>query len=441
MHRYLDDFLIGWAKQTNRKPLLFRGARQTGKSFAVQNLGKTFKSFVEINFERMPEYARVFEQNLDPVRIVRELASRTGKEIIAGNTLLFFDEIQICPKAITGLRYFYEEMRELHVIGAGSLLEFAFSGISFPVGRIEFVHVRPFTFNEYLAASGRGQLIDMIGSAGPSKPLSDSMHGLALELFRDYCFFGGMPGVLAKTIDQSSFDDAISEQQTIITAYRNDFLKYTTRAGLERIEAVFSAIPRIAGKKVAYSKIDPESRAFQLRNGVDQLEKANIISRVRETSGAGVPLAAGASDKRFKLVFVDTGLFQHLSGIRYNEWHDRSPLLAGYLGSVVEQTIGQELLYLDDSGAHTGLFYWSRADKRATAEIDYLVASGETIVPVEVKAGAAGHMKSLLRFLAEHHQSPVGVKFSEQNFTMNNKILAIPVYAVSRLKDIITAVI
>ncbi len=433
MHRYLYDLLESWAKQSNRKPILLRGARQTGKSFAVKALGKAFKSFVEINFERQPEYKDLFEKNLDVSRIVRELSSRAGSKIVSGETLLFLDEIQNCPNAITALRYFHEDMSGLHVIGAGSLLEFALEKISVPVGRIRPVSVRPFTFFEYLKACGRGQLIDTIRMATPSEPMSETMHSLALELFHDYCLCGGMPGVIKRLIENNDPDGIVEEQQNIITTYRNDFHKYATRANTERIEAVFSAIPRIAGKKVAYSKIDPDSRAFQVRNAIELLEKAYVLSRVRATPGHGIPLAAGASSTRYKIVMADTGLFQRIAGIKTHEWRERNAILSHYLGTVAEQVAGQELLYLDDQETGTGLYYWDRADVHATAEVDYLAVFNGRVVPIEVKAGASGHMKSMYRFLADHPQSPLGIRLSENNFEKRDKIINVPLYAAACL--------
>lgn len=436
MRRYLNDLLATWQKQVNRKPLLFRGARQTGKSFSVRALGNAFKYFVEINFERQPEMADVFKENLDVVRIVRELSSKTGTAIVPGETLLFLDEIQICPSAVTALRYFYEEMSPLHVVGAGSLLEFALEKISIPVGRIRPVRVRPFTFFEYLEAGGRGQLVEMIRSSVPSSPLPDSMHQLALSQFRDYCFYGGMPGVLKTLLEDHNQAGLIEEQQNIIATYRNDFHKYASRANTERIEAVFSAIPRIAGKKISYSKIDPDSRAFQVRNAIDLLEKAYVIARVRATSGAGVPLAAGASSTRYKLILADTGLFQRIAGIKTHEWTERASLLGHYLGTVAEQVVGQELLALDDEELGTGLYYWDRSEARATAEVDYLFSSNGRIIPIEVKSGASGHLKSLHRFLLDHPASPFGIRLSERPFSKEGRIINIPLYATACLDSL-----
>jgi predicted AAA+ superfamily ATPase len=438
MRRYLDDFLGSWAKQIQRKPILLRGARQTGKSYSVRELGKSFKSYVEINFERQPEYADLFKKDIDVSRIVRELSIITGKSIVPGETLLFLDEIQVCPIAVTALRYFYEEMADLHVIAAGSLLEFALEKISVPVGRINLVHVRPFTFFEFLEVGGRQQLVDMIRFANCSNPLTEVMHSLALQLFRDYCYIGGMPAALKKIVESNDYDGMLDEQQSIIATYRNDFHKYATRSNTERIEAVFSAVPKIAGKKVAYSKIDPDSRAFQVKNAIDLLEKAYVIARIRATSGAGVPLAAGASSSRFKLIMVDTGLFQRIAGIKQLEWWNRDSIVSGYLGTVIEQVVGQELLCIDDKDFGTGLYYWDRAEVRATAEVDYLFAQNGRVIPIEVKAGATGHLKSMYRFLADHAASPVGIRISERAFSKQDKILNVPVYAASCIPVVVS---
>jgi predicted AAA+ superfamily ATPase len=436
MKRELDNFLIQWAKKKHRKPLLLRGARQTGKSYAVEKMAKSFPNFVCINFEKNPSLGKLFVQDLDPQRIIREIEAIFEKQISPGKILLFFDEIQNCPSAVTALRYFYEETPDLHVVGAGSLLEFEIDKISVPVGRLEFVYVRPFTFFEYLRALGKEILATQIaGYNFPNQP-SDLIHNNILGLLRDYLFIGGMPGVLKRFIDDNSYLSAAEEQEDILSTYRADFNRYSGRAGTDHITRIFESTPKIIGNKVTYAKIDPDAKAQQLKRAINLLEKAHLLKKVKATSGAGVPLAAGASEKRYKLVFLDVGLMQRLMGVRYRDWRENNNLFSTHTGAVAEQFVGQELIGLKGLGKNSDLYYWDRTARGSTAEIDYLVAFGGHVVPIEVKSSAFGHLKSLHLFLKKYPSAPLGLKISEQNFALKDNIAAIPLYSVLQLQEL-----
>lgn len=441
MERELDNYLSGWAKKGNRKPLLLRGARQTGKSHAVEKLGRAFGNYICINFEKTPSSGDLFVQDLDPKRIKREIEAIHEQEIRPGQSLLFLDEIQNCPRAVTALRYFYEEMPELHVAAAGSLLEFELEKISVPVGRVEFVYVRPFSFNEFLKALGKKILAKQIATYNPQNVPGDPVHSKILSHLRDYLFIGGMPGVLKRFTEDNSYLTAVDEQENILATYRVDFNKYCGRAGTEQISKVFETVPRIIGRKVTYSKIDPDSKAQQTKRAINLLEQAHIVRRVRSTSGAGVPLAAGASEKRYKLVFLDVGLMQRLMGTRYRDWVENTDLFSSHTGAVAEQFVGQELAVLDGINRDPGLYYWDRAAKGSTAEVDYLAAIHGRVVPVEVKAGAFGHLKSLHLFLSTYPSVPLGIKASEQNFARRGRIIAVPLYSLSHLDKIYDSVV
>jgi uncharacterized protein len=440
MERDLDNYLTEWAKKKGRKPLLLRGARQTGKSYAIEKLGRAFGNFICINFEKTPSSSGLFAHDLDPKRITREIEAIYEQEIRPGHTLLFLDEIQNCPSAVTALRYFYEEMPDLHVAAAGSLLEFELEKISVPVGRIEFVYVRPFTFIEFLKALGKGILANQIAGYGPQNIPGGPVHSKTLTLLRDYLFIGGMPGVLKRFTKDNSYLSAVDEQENILATYRVDFNKYCGRAGTEQISRVFETIPRIIGRKVTYSKIDPDAKAQQTKKAINLLEQAHLVKRVRATSGAGVPLAAGASEKRYKLVFLDVGLMQRLMGTRYRDWVENRDLFSAHTGAVAEQFVGQELAALDGMNRDAGLYYWDRAARGSTAEVDYLTAIHGRIVPVEVKAGAFGHLKSLHLFLSTYPAVPFGVKASEQNFARSGRVMAVPLYSLSHLGKIYNSV-
>ncbi len=436
MKRDLDDYLVQWAGKKTRKPLLLRGARQTGKSYAVERLSRIFDSFVCINFEKNPNSKHFFTQDLDPKRIIREISAFYEQRVVPGQTLLFFDEIQDCPAAVTALRYFYEEVPDLHVVGAGSLLEFELSKISVPVGRLEFVYVRPLTFLEFLKALEKDILADQIAEYDLNNAPSDLIHSKILTLLKDYLFIGGMPGVLKRFIDDNSYLSAAEEQESILSTYRADFNKYCGRAGTEHISRVFDMAPRTISGKITYSKIDPDAKTEQIKRAINLLEQAHILTKSKATSGAGVPLAAGASEKRYKLVFLDVGLMQCLMGTRYRDWAENRNLFSAHTGAIAEQFVGQELIALEGFNKNSGLFFWDRRVRGSTAEIDYLTAIHGKVVPLEVKASAFGHMKSLHLFLSKYTSVPLGLKISEQNFARKDTIVAIPLYSVSQLKKI-----
>lgn len=437
MEREIGASLREWARRSDRKPLLLRGARQTGKTFLVRKLGSTFERFIEINFEKEPGLNKLFEPDLSPARLTREIGAVRGVGITSGRTLLFFDEIQNSPKAITALRYFHEEMPDLHVIGAGSLLEFSLQRLSVPVGRIQFVHVRPFSFKEYLAATDRDMLARAIGEASPEQPLGHVLHEKALSALQEYLVVGGMPGVIERFRRDNSIPAAREEQLDILETYRADFAKYATRAGTEIIEKVFSGSPATVGSKTKYSEIDPDARAYQVKAAIDLLEKAQVVIRVRHTSGAGVPLAAGVSDKHFKMIFLDVGLMQRLLDGPYAPRGGHVQHL--HAGVVAEQFVGQELRNLGGEYEDTRLYYWHREARGARAEVDYLTAIQSVVVPIEVKASVNGHLKSLHRFLAERPGSPIGCKISEQPMAKKDRIVSIPLYAVRELPRIAAA--
>jgi len=437
MKRHIDMFLLNWKESPSHKPLLLRGARQTGKTFAIEALGKKFESYLSINFEKNPSFKQLFEADLDADRIVRDLSSSTGTKITSGSTLLFFDEIQNCPKAITALRYFYEQFPALHVIGAGSLLDFALEKISIPVGRVEFLYFRPLSFKEYLTAAGKPGLLEAIENADLEKPVSAPIHAALLAQLKIYCFFGGMPGVLKRLIEENNPVAAQNELEDIISTYRNDFSKYMGRTDPDVLHRTFDALPRCIGRKVTYSKIDPEARAFEVKKAIDLLEKARVIHKVRSTGGTGLPLAAGASDKHFKTIFLDVGLLQRLAGYRYEDWLHQPDLVSAYEGAIAEQFAGQELAQAEGFLRNPGLFFWERNKPSSTAEIDYLIALHGRIIPVEVKAGGTGRLKSLKLFLNEHPSAGPGIKLSEENFGKSAFLATIPLYAGSELERII----
>lgn len=429
MKRNLDVSLLEWKERAHRKPLLLRGARQTGKTFAVRTLGKTFPVFVELNFEREPKLNELFEADLDPVRIARDIELYSGRPLKSGNSLLFFDEVQFCPKALAALRYFYEEMPSLHVIGAGSLLEFEWERLSVPVGRIQYRYVRPFTFTEFLLNLPSTALIaEQLTEFSYKKPIPAPVHEKLLGELRNFYHIGGMPRAIGSFLETNSFLDVREEQRSIVQTYRTDFNKYCGRAGIEEIEKVFAALPRLVGKKTVYNHIDPDARPEQVRRAIHLMEKALVVHRILSTPGDGLPLEAGASEKHYKTALLDIGLMNALLAGR-TQWSMSTTTSDHFTGAASEQFVAQECKNIYGPTENRGLNYWFRNKKGSTAEVDFLIEIGGEIIPLEVKAGSTGRLKSMNLFLSSHPNSPFGIRLCGSNFVRNDRIFTIPLYA------------
>ena len=297
-----------------------RGARQVGKTYAVRELGKRFTHFVEINFEKHPEFIEIFEKNLDPARIINILVAMTNQVIIPEKTLLFFDEIQFCPKAITALRYFYKEMPELHVIGAGSLLDFAIEKIGVPVGRIQYCYVYPLSFMEYLASLGNKSLFEMILSHQAQQPLDEIFHSKLFELLGQYMLLGGMPEIIAESLKQDNLSTVYRLQHSIIDAYRDDFPKYAKKLQIKYVEALFNQMPHFLGQSFKFSHIQGNYQKRELEPALNLLEKAGIVHKVYRTAGNGISLGAEANLEKFKVIFLDVALNQAMLGNNLSMW-------------------------------------------------------------------------------------------------------------------------
>lgn len=433
MKRLINYDLEQWKSANTRKPLLMRGARQVGKTYAVRELGQTFSHFVEINFEKRPEFIEVFEKNLDPVRIINTLVVMTDQLIIPGKTLLFFDEIQSCPNAITGLRYFYEEIPELHVIGAGSLLDFAIEKIGVPVGRIQYCYVYPLSFMEYLASLGHQKLFDMIMSQDAEQPLDSIFHEKLFEILGQYMTLGGMPEIIHESLKQENLSTAWRMQHAIIDAYRDDFPKYAKKLQIKYVEALFNQIPSCLGQSFKFSHIQGGYQKRELEPALNLLVKAGIVHKVYQASGNGLPLGAEANFEKFKLLFLDVALNQAMLGNNASMWL-LNPLNEFInKGAFAEAYVGQELLAYSSEYTRTDLYYWHREKHGSHAEVDYIIQLDHDIIPVEVKSGKGTTLKSLHQFLESKPKSPFGVRFSTQRYSIENKLHSYPLYAIAGL--------
>jgi len=434
MRRNVLDTLKDWKKEKNRKVLLLRGARQVGKTFIVRELAKEFNHFVEINFEKNVDIQHFFEQNFDPARICTNLSAYYGTPIIDGRTLLFFDEIQSCPKAIQSLRFFYESKPGLHVIAAGSLLEFTLSGLtSWGVGRIRSVYMYPMSFDEFLMANNQDALIELKKDALPGSPLNQAFHERLINHLSNFLLIGGMPEAVKTFIgnntDMNSVQNVLSD---IAISYYDDFAKYKSRIPVLRLREVMNSVVKQAGGKYIYSQAGPLSNPAQAKEAMDLLEMAGLVYKVYHSSGQGLPLGSEANFKKFKSLLHDSGIFQQISGLRLSDFLVAKNIDMMNKGNIAETFAGIELIKYSNSYDKAQLFYWHREKRGSSAEVDYLIEQDGHVVPIEVKSGSTGKMQSINLFIDEKKSSK-GIRISLENFSQYGKIYVVPLYAISNL--------
>ncbi len=450
MKRFVETYLEEWKDRASRKPLILRGARQTGKTYMVEKFAENyFERLVKVDFEFDVEAKAIF-QNRDPKKIVRDISLYFDTDVAPNRTLLFFDEIQACPEAIFSLRYFYEKMPEMHVIAAGSLLDFALRDFpySMPVGRIEFLYIYPLTFEEFLLAENK-KLFDFLSSWSLQDEISDVVHGKLAGLLRIFFFTGGMPEAVASYLNDQDFLEVQRIQSGILTTMQNDFAKYGTRKQQEMLRRVFHYVPRNIGRKVKYVRIDREVRSAFLKEAFHLLSMSKVVHAIHRTSGNGVPLDAEASPHVFKPLFLDIGLVNNTCGLKLTESKE---LITVYEGALAEQFVGQELLNTGRFFEEGQVHYWGREAKNANAEVDYLLAHGNRIIPVEVKAGKTGALKSLHLFLYDKHlqfglrfnmdkpsigQFTAKVRLKKREGDLTYTLLSLPLYLVGQLNRLL----
>jgi predicted AAA+ superfamily ATPase len=431
MKRIIDGYLQYWKTSSHRKPLLLRGARQVGKTFAIRQFSHYFSDFVEINFELTPHFKAIFEQDLDPIRILHELNILSGRRIIPGQTLLFFDEVQVQPKAVTALRYFYEKIPDLHVIAAGSLLDFALENISIPVGRMEMFYLHPLSFLEFLKALKEDLLLKEIITHPVEQAIAEPIHKKLLGLLGNYMAIGGLPEAVQSWVAHQDIFACTNIQQAIANTYQQDFQKYAKKHQLKYVDLLFKNIPRQLGNAFRFNQVPGEYRKRDLQPSLELLIKANVAQQVFHTAGNGIPLGAEIKLDSFKTIFLDIALNQTILGLDRRLWLLDSSTEFINKGEITEAFVGQELLAYMRPDKDPQLFYWKKEERGAQAEIDYLVQVQEKILPVEVKSGEGRSLKSLRLFLETHPKSPYGIRFSIHNYSNFNNIHSYPLYAVA----------
>lgn len=449
--RFLLEFLENWNTKLRRKPLVLRGARQTGKSTLIRLFARKHNLRLnEINLERNLFLDEIFK-SLNMEMIINELEAVTGSNLQEDSSILFLDEIQATPHALQALRYFYEDIPEMRVISAGSLLEFVLSDHSFsmPVGRIEYLHLGPMTFKEFLHVL-QPDLLQYIEKFNFSKTIPCSAHNQLEEKFKLYCLIGGMPEAVLAYEQTGSLVQVADVQKSIADTYFDDFSKYGRQVDTLLMQQLFHFIPRALGTKVKYSNIAREKKARDVKKIIDLLINARVCHKVYHTHGDGVPLFAGIKQNIYKLIFMDIGIVNYICGNNYSDLKTMLTSKSINQGGLAEQFAGQHLLSLINQAPI--LFYWLRQGKSSNAEVDYIISHGSRVYPVEVKSGKSGSLKSLQQFVLEK-KIDTAVRFdlnppSVQDATclaatgrgskrINYKLISLPLYMVEEIFRVI----
>lgn len=428
MRRESEDELAGWAAQSKRKPLVLRGARQTGKTWLVKHFGERFEGeLAYVNLERDPDFGACFASN-DPQVVLGLLEARLRRTITQGKTLLFLDEIQSTPEIIGMLRYFAEELPTLHLVVAGSLLDFALAEHTFsmPVGRITFGHLEPMTFVEFLLAAGEDRLVKVIRECTVDVGVPAALHTRLLDLTRTYSLVGGMPEVVSDWVEHRSLARTALIQRDLLQTFRDDFAKYKRGVHTARVAKVFAALPRLVGRKFQPKQVDADEKTLKLRDAFHLLSLARVVTPVHRTAANGIPLGAEVDERYQKVCLLDTGLYAAQVGIDAATVAAEPELTLVNDGQLAEQLVGQQLRACRPFNQEPTLFTWVREAKSSNAEVDYVIQVGSRIVPVEVKAGATGRLRSLHMMVAEKNLE-LAVRVCSGPLTRSDVQTALPV--------------
>lgn len=394
------SFLHAWLIDEGRKPLIIRGARQVGKTYLVRLLAnETQKELYEINFEKRPGWASLFQSN-DPHQILINLEAIFGKKIEVSTSILFLDEIQAAPDILAKLRWFAEDMPELPVIAAGSLLEFLLEkhNFSMPVGRINYFHLEPMSFEEFLLAKEEIPLLKYLEDYQWAFEIPQAIHDKLLGQFKEYLIVGGMPAAVQSWITGGSLTKVNQIHHDLLATYRDDFAKYRGKLEFDRLEEVLNAVPGMLGSKFIYKHVNASASSESIKQALELLEKAKICSRAISSAANKLPLGSEVKAKFFKEFFLDVGLSNALMGLNLIEINTTGLIeLRG--GGIAEQVVAQLLRTLLPPYIEPRNFYWHREEKGSNAELDFLVQHGNKIIPIEVKAGSSGSLKSLHLFM------------------------------------------
>lgn len=430
MRRQATDFISEWYKSENRKPLVLRGARQVGKSSLVELFCKeqNINLFV-VNLEKR----KLSKLNqVDVNKILQEVEVICNKPW-GPNSVIFFDEIQAQPEVLSYLRYFHEDLPSVPVLAAGSLLDFALREhlLSMPVGRIQYFFLGPMSFSEFLVAFGQDKLIKILQSM---EPIDEEIHNILLRYLKEYLYVGGMPEAVKEFQKNQSLVVAREVHYSILQTYQDDFTKYSKHSKLSQIQRVFDYAPRRLGEKVKFSEIDPDARSADVKNAIDLLTMARVLTKCFHSNGKDISLRASSDTSVYKLFHLDVGLVSTLVNIDWMQINE--DVSKPFKGKILEQFVAQHFLFWEGPKREPELFYHLKDKKAGNAEIDFLLQHHGKILPIEVKNKSVGSLKSLHNFIIEHNP-PLGLVLN----TLHPKIQQVgpvwqfPVYKVEYIKS------
>ncbi len=430
MYRIAIESLYKWKESKYRKPLIIEGARQVGKTWLMKEFGRqAYQNTVYINFDSNVQMAELFAADLDTSRLVMGIELYCGQKIDADNTLLIFDEVQEVPRALTSLKYFYENAPQYHIVCAGSLLGIALhEGTSFPVGKVDFLKLYPLSFREFLMGTGNGRFAELLDQQ--NYEMVTGFKQTYIDALKHYYFVGGMPEAVQSFAEDRDFNEVRSIQKHILEAYEQDFSKHAPGGIVPKIRMVWNSIPsQLAreNKKFVYGLIREGGRAKDYETAIMWLCDCGLVSKVSRVSAAGIPLKAYEDLKAFKLFFVDVGLLGCMAGLRQRTLLDGNTLFAEFKGALTEQYVCQQLITIPD----LGIYYYT--NDRGSCEVDFVIDNGEQIIPVEVKAEINLRAKSLKTYREKFHPEH-SVRTSMADYRKEDWITNLPLYAVEEIK-------
>ncbi|MFR4247985.1 MAG: ATP-binding protein [Eubacterium sp.] len=429
MYRIAIEKLYKWKNSKRRKPLIIEGARQVGKTWLMKEFGKqAYADTVYINFDSNSRMADLFSADLDTDRLIMGLELYAGRKINPDNTLLIFDEVQEVPRALASLKYFYENAPQYHIVCAGSLLGIALhQGTSFPVGKVDFLKLYPLSFSEFLMATGNERFAELLKKQ--DYEMITSFKQTYIDALKHYYFVGGMPEAVQSFAESKDFNEVRAIQKRILAAYEQDFSKHAPNEIVPKIRMLWNSIPsQLAreNKKFIYGLVREGGRAREYETAIMWLSDCGLVHKVSRVNAAGIPLKAYEDLKAFKLFIVDVGLLGCMTGLRQRTLLDGDDLFVEFKGALTEQYVCQQLKTVED----LGIYYYT--NDRGSCEIDFVVDTGEQIVPIEVKAETNLRAKSLKTY-RERFEPELSVRTSMADYKKEDWLLNLPLYAIENI--------
>lgn len=433
MYRFAIESLYKWKESKYRKPLIIEGARQVGKTWLMKEFGKkAYKDTVYINFDANSRMAELFSVDMNPQRIILGIELYAGRKVDPDNTLLIFDEVQEVPKALSSLKYFYEDAPQYHIVCAGSLLGIALhSGTSFPVGKVNFLKLYPLSFKEFLMATGNERFAELLSQHDYG--MITTFKQTYIDALKHYYFVGGMPEAVLRFSENQDFNEVREVQRRILDAYEQDFSKHAPNEIVPKIRMLWNSIPsQLAkeNKKFIYGLVREGGRAKDYETAIMWLSDCGLVHKVSRVNVPNLPLKAYEDLKAFKLFIVDVGLLGCMTGLRQRTLLDGNDLFIEFKGALTEQFVLQQLKTIEN----LHVYYYT--NERGSCEIDFLVDNGEIVVPVEVKAEVNLKAKSL-RTYHDKYNPEVSIRTSMADYKAEDWLINLPLYAVDEIISVL----